>query len=35
MVVEKEEGHWRICRSGHQLVVVSDPSIDVRLKAVS
>ncbi|MGD1023444.1 MAG: histidine phosphatase family protein [Candidatus Sulfotelmatobacter sp.] len=35
MVVEKEQDRWRICRSGHELVVVTDPNIDMRLQAVS
>jgi broad specificity phosphatase PhoE len=35
MVVEKEGGRWRICRSGHELVVVSDANVDARLQAVS
>jgi 2,3-bisphosphoglycerate-dependent phosphoglycerate mutase len=35
MVVEKQEGRWRISRSGHEPVVASDANVDVRLRAVS
>jgi broad specificity phosphatase PhoE len=35
MVVEKEEGRWNLRRSTHELVIVQDPNVDVRLQAVS
>jgi broad specificity phosphatase PhoE len=35
MVVEKEDGRWSMRRSTHELVVVQDPNVDVRLQAVS
>jgi broad specificity phosphatase PhoE len=35
MVIEKEQGRWRIRRSTHELVVVQDANVGVRLQAVS
>jgi broad specificity phosphatase PhoE len=35
VVVEKEQGRWKIGDSTHELVVVQDANVDVRLQAVS
>jgi alpha-ribazole phosphatase len=35
VVVEKEQGQWKIGRSTHELIVVQDANVDVRLQAVS
>jgi broad specificity phosphatase PhoE len=35
VVVEQQDGRWTIGRSTHELVVVHDANIDVRLQAVS
>jgi broad specificity phosphatase PhoE len=35
MVIEKEQGSWKIAGSAHELVVVQDANVDVRLQAAS
>jgi hypothetical protein len=35
VVVEKEQGRWKIGPSKHELVMVQDANVDVQLQAVS